>query len=506
MEVIKNVPGENQLSITTTKIGSVLPKKFTVYHPENLDLDKLLVKNPPLNITLRNKEFIKDNIAYILHLITYLPSVKKDYDYEENDGFVPVNSTKLQKSGIHDYKEYFEYLESCNIILKDDSYSSGNYSKSIKFTDKYSFSKIKTYQIKKKTLIKAILKNSEETNSLTQEKYPYLTKWWLSDKLYFDYPVAKAYLELKWKRDKEAFFKKYKMTEIEYYKIQQKKKKRDRLKEDVKYPTFQYNSALMLIDRLHRKQYILKIDATAGRFHTIFTQLPKWLKPFIKYDKKQLVGLDLTNSQPLLATTLLDKEVFNSNPILIDTIRKYNPHHHTTILVNLIEKIQNELDVLEYKKIVSEGQYYEKFGIILQENGLIPEDIKETRGFAKTATFSSFFAPNFDYRYIEAMQHFKKTFPNVYSIFSEIKYAVKGTKKKDKVHSALSVALQALEAELFLDKICKRINETNPNIPIFTIHDSVVTTVGYEDIVQQIIEEETYNTIRIKPKINIEKW
>jgi len=176
------------------------------------------------------------------------------------------------------------------------------------------------------------------------------------------------------------------------------------------------------------------------------------------------------------------------------------------MLADLIGSVENKEDVLMYKKIVAQGRFYEEFGAILQENGLIPEDVTEVRKFAKEATFSAFFASNFDIRWISAMQHFKATFPNVYAVFSEIKYVVKGTKKSDKVHSALSVSLQALEAEIFLNKICKRISETNPNIPIFTIHDSVITTIEHENTVKQIVEEEIFKSIAVYPELNIEKW
>jgi hypothetical protein len=505
------VTEENQESSVTPKAENAYPTEFTVYLPENLDLNRLLEENPPTSISLNNVEFIKDNIAYILHLINYLPITKKDYDYEENDGYVPINKKKLQSMGIHNYKEYITYLENCNVIHVGTRYIVGEQSRGIKFTNIYAFSKVITYTIKKKTLLKAIFKNKQEFIDLAQNEYPYLNKWWDVNKIHIDYERAKTYLDEKLERDQQAFFDKYQMTEAEYLQEQINNKRRRR-RDKTKYPTYQYNSAFILIHRLHEKEYFMKVDETAGRYHTIFTQLPKELKQFVTFDGNQLVGIDLTNSQPLLATALLDKDIFVNNPILMETIQRFNPFYQEqqpTMLDELIEENENKPDVLNYKRIVENGQFYEQFGELLRQNGLIPEDIKdaqEIRSLAKTTTFASFFASNFDYWHIKAIQHFHDTFPNVYNIFSKIKYVVKGTKKKDKVHKALSVSLQALEAEIFLKKISLRISISHPDIPIFTIHDSIVTTEGNQELVKRFIEEAIFEAIQVEPIIKIEHW
>ena len=59
-----------------------------------------------------------------------------------------------------------------------------------------------------------------------------------------------------------------------------------------------------------------------------------------------------------------------------------------------IYKRQNKPDVLNYIRIVSEGQYYEEFGKILKNRGLIPDDVEDVRKFAKIATYASFFSSN----------------------------------------------------------------------------------------------------------------
>lgn len=484
------------------------PEFLTVFLPECLDLEKIVRENPPKDIPA----FHIDNLKYILHLISYIPSKKKDYDYGLNNGYVPINKQKIQKSGIYHYRKYLDYLIRCGVIYEDAQYIKDAKSRGICFPLEYQYCKVKKDKITKKNIIKAVINNSIAVNNLiVEEKLPYLAKWWNEHGLEIAYEPALKFLEGRFENSRKKLMVKFNL-ENEQQLIEllerEKLKKRNRIK--LKNPYEQYNSALQVVERLHEKSYLMKIDTTSGRLHTLLTQLPKDLRQFATFRGQKLISIDLRNSQPLLAVTLLNKDLILSNPILINTIIRYNPTYQikspSTMLVLPIYNRQNKPDVLNYIKIVSEGQYYEEFGKILKDKGLIPEDVEDVRKFAKIATYASFFSSNLHAGFIEATQHFKKTFPNVYFIFSRIKYNPKGVKVKEKVHRALSVTLQAFEAELFLYKIAKRISEVNPDIPIFTIHDSVVTTMEYRQIVEDIVKFEVYLAIEISPVLNIEKW
>jgi len=54
--------------------------------------------------------------------------------------------------------------------------------------------------------------------------------------------------------------------------------------------------------------------------------------------------------------------------------------------------------------------------------------------------------------------------------------------------------------------ICKRITKEKPRLPIFTIHDSVVTTVGHQEYVEAIIKEELEKATGILSSCKIEYW
>jgi hypothetical protein len=484
------------------------PESLTVFLPECLDLEKIVRENPPKDIPA----FHIDNLKYILHLISYIPSKKKDYDYGLNNGYVPINKQKIQKSGIYHYRKYLDYLIQSGVIYEDAQYIKGAKSRGICFPLEYQYCKVKKDKITKKNIIKAVINNSIAINNqIVTEKLPYLAKWWNEDGLKIAYEPALIFLHERFENSKKELKIKFNLADkkqlVELLEKEKLKKKRER---KLKNPYEQYNSALQVVERLHEKRYLMKIDTTSGRLHTLLTQLPKNLRQFVTFRGKKLVSIDLRNSQPLLAITLLSKDLILSNPILINTITKYNPTYQikspSTMLVLPIYNRQNKPDVLNYIKIVSEGRYYEEFGRILKNRGLIPDDVEDVRKFAKRATYASFFSSNLHTGFIEATQHFKKTFPNVYFIFLRIKYNPKGVKVKEKYHRALAVTLQAFEAELFLHKISKRISEISSDIPIFTIHDSVVTTLEYQQIVEEVVKDEVCKAIEISSVLNIEEW
>jgi hypothetical protein len=57
-----------------------------------------------------------------------------------------------------------------------------------------------------------------------------------------------------------------------------------------------------------------------------------------------------------------------------------------------------------------------------------------------------------------------------------------------------------------LDYVARRISNERPDMPIWTIHDSVVCPVGNETYVANVMKEEAQKAIGVKPKVNFEYW
>ena len=77
---------------------------------------------------------------------------------------------------------------------------------------------------------------------------------------------------------------------------------------------------------------------------------------------------------------------------------------------------------------------------------------------------------------------------------------------KDQDNRYLSLLLQQIESTLILKHIVPRIASERPDLPIFTIHDSVATTVGNEEYIERVMREEIERLTGLQPKFGIEYW
>ena len=97
-------------------------------------------------------------------------------------------------------------------------------------------------------------------------------------------------------------------------------------------------------------------------------------------------------------------------------------------------------------------------------------------------------------------------YPKVAELFRIIKREYADA-EMDKPHSRLSRLLQSIESTIMLHRCCKRIwEEGGQEIPIFTIHDSIVTTCEHQEYVQTVIAEEFAKNIGKSPALSIETW
>lgn len=115
----------------------------------------------------------------------------------------------------------------------------------------------------------------------------------------------------------------------------------------------------------------------------------------------------------------------------------------------------------------------------------------------KTAIFQVLFTANqfIGQKRAAPKRLFKRLFPSVYEIFAIIK-------KQNKV--TLPCLLQSIESLLVIKTISKRINEERPDVPIFTVHDSIATTTGNHLYVKKVMEEELEKALGHNPVLEFE--
>ena len=117
------------------------------------------------------------------------------------------------------------------------------------------------------------------------------------------------------------------------------------------------------------------------------------------------------------------------------------------------------------------------------------------RSIAKLMILIYFFSSNRSRA--EFKKDFKNTLPAVHKLFALL---------KKKNHRALSHLLQRIESEIIIERVTKRISREKPDLPIFTIHDSVVTIQGNENYVARIIKEEVQKAKKLDVKLGLEYW
>ncbi len=93
----------------------------------------------------------------------------------------------------------------------------------------------------------------------------------------------------------------------------------------------------------------------------------------------------------------------------------------------------------------------------------------------------------------------KDVFKSFKELFPEVAEVIELLKSKD--YRDCPVLLQKIEANIILKRICKSINEKNPAIPLFTIHDSILTTEEHLDTIKSTIHKVYQDLLGDAPKL-----
>lgn len=437
--------------------------------PSSIDLEGFLAKYPP------EFRYKTDHFYYI---IDYLCRGMEREDLDDNAGYVNLNAARLQKVN-HNYKKYLDHLLKHRFILTDMKYSVGKKSKGYLINSyKEHYSTLTQIEIKDLVVHRHVLeerKAQNELNDNTRKQYPHLTKWF--EELEMDREGALKRLD-------EIF-----PEQTGSIRGTKKGKASDWAK--------RYRS-VQAIEKIMRKEFYFTLDTSVGRFHSNLTNLKKELRGFITHKGQRLVNVDIKNSQPLLSTLLLKKQNYQSN--LLETIyhqtyplpTSISYRSYTIMIVKTLERIDLQ-DIEKYIEFVDTGNFYGEMHQLMYPG--MPFDKQKV----KSMMFMIFFSHN---RYMgqpkaEPKRRFKLFFPSTYEIFRLLK-------KSD--YTALSRILQRLESMIVIQNIVPRVAHERPDLPIFTIHDSLVTTVGNEEYIASVMIEEIKKLTGLDAQLGFEYW
>lgn len=444
--------------------------------PNGVDVEGFLKKHTP--------EF-KYKIDHFYSIIDYLCKGMEKEDLNDNKGFINLNAQKLQKAN-HNYKKYLDHLVKNQFLRTDMKYIVGKKSFGYIINEYKTYKsspqkiEIKDWTIQKKKI--AEIKELEKELKQSAKTHPYLTKWF-NEKLQIDNQGAELKVE-------ELF-----PEQIGPIKGTRKGKASTWTKR---------YKAIQSIHKFANKEFYYGADDNVGRFHSNLTNIKRELRHFITYDGQKLVNVDIKSAQPLFSTLLLNKEFWtkkgellsiNHFPSIIPFLSNSSSNSISSTIIMLVKTLQNIDSKLlkKYKSFVYSGIFYEKISrLFYPRSPFEKQKIKEM-------IYTVFFSSN---RFIgqpgaKAKRDFRTNFPEIYEVFSLI---------KKNNHRALAHILQRIESTIMIQHVAKRISEERPELPIFTIHDSLATTVGNQDYVSLIIKEETARLTGLNAKLGLEYW
>lgn len=455
--------------------------------PANLDLEQLLTNNPPESPGIN-----QDYLACICNEIIKL-KVSSNDQYRKGNQMVKLYSLILHEK-MYSYRACLDYLIQAKVILCDNSYILGVESMGYDFTEIFIGAGFKDYivknpWIKRRWLNQDDLRREERSRKLNSVQH--LVQFF-NEKLVIDKEGAR-----KWIADNLGASLDYITDTV----LDSTKREFELIHTLDNHDLYQ-----LMAQRLVSRDFHFLVDDSGHRFHSPLTNMKGKLRNFLTYDGKELVSLDIKNCQPYLSCLLFQLSFYDNNTDAF-SLKKIYPELYTILKKNGYLDLlrgyakgvsgisKRYISIEEYRKQVLDGSFYEKFAelIAVETHGNVTPD----RDQSKDYVFQIFFGKNDPYHLRRINRVFQKYYPDVASIFSMF---------KKKEHRDLALVLQRIESEVVLNVITKRFNAIFPEVPLFTIHDCIITETGYKDQLKEIMEEETRRIISAPPRIKEEYW
>ncbi|WP_066434502.1 hypothetical protein [Chryseobacterium sp. CCH4-E10] len=432
----------------------------------------------------------KLKVEFFYYIITTIIKRQNTYENKALENIpVALNATILR--GIKsDYNEYINWLIEQEVIFKAENYIAG-YS-----SNKYCFANFILPSLKEDSSSEIVEMETLESSKVfvartIQESEVYddnehLLKWF-NDGLEIDFEGAVTYVK-----------------DLSYYEGEIF---------DLTHKKVHWNHQILTLH--HKAFYATRNEESDFRLHTALTNLKKIFKPFMTYKGQELIGYDLKNSQPFFLIFLIDSIIDNNDRVSNILSRTYIKKDYISFMLqNLrkrlsIEGFQKEYEV--FKTWVLTGEIYENIESIIKPKKRLGcyfvniynprkkiteiKKIDNIRALMKGVIFTLFFSGirtrNSNYK------TFKKAFPNLVEVIQLF---------KEKDNADFSKLLQNIESDCIIDFVSKKIAKEHPEMPLFSIHDSLSTTENYAPILKNLMPKYINEYTGLTPKMEEEKW
>ncbi len=431
-----------------------------------------------------------DVICFFVNLISYRSAMSHKIS---EDGYVQLNAQILKKYHSK-YKTYLDFLEKHEFI-KVRTYSIlKSRSKGYKLILAEKPLKIIRYVPEDFIIRKKLSQDKLNKKGNADKTTGHLTKWLASGHLNIQYEESLKFLEETKMLDSKKYSRRY------------------------------------LIEMLHHNIIYYQRQGKDNRLHSILSNCPKDLRNYICYRSNQsLVSLDIKSSQPFLLAGILNllflskNDSSNSKRIedciysIVDKDGRDKICQSISTMMQVNLKEPDITGIEQYVNLVTEGDLYNYIAKNLSEDFL--HKIQTPLGIS-----DQFFNQRLEYKewiHFDNLRDYAKKAVMEY-LYSSTKNKEKRCKEVRRIlpdvvsrvvdefkagdKTYFPIFLQNLEATLILDKITGKIAFEYPDVPLFTIHDSIITTANNAAMVRQQLEKGLNDFFGIAPIISVEEW
>jgi len=486
--------------------------------PNNLNIKKLVARYGVGKIPAFHKDYIYLVCNAIISGLNKLDGKRMQHPQKSEPYYVPLCSEILKELIGDKYSLVLDWMICTGIIECDNHFIVGVVSKGYRFTSHYQNSGKRWITVTNKYLmakdVAAIIDNGYNFLPRVVQR---LEKWFHKDKLKID---AKTAYEV--------------INQIEAEGLRKAKKSKNKIKkiQRVRAKACQYRNSVRSIDE---GEYRISRDSGFGyRVFTPITKLSKKFRSLVTYDGKPLVEIDIVASQLFFSTFLLnyrywlapkyktskpylhelwdniqiqkkDQTITNTNNNTIDTKKE---SYNTITLLKNSETLygygfqehaifQNYYDAGIYESVVSK----------LDEIDFFPANFtpKKKRKKVKKTLLKQLFSNPTDPEHWHLLNGqnrailgcFEALYPEVMKVYQPIKQGY---------YKDLCSLMQRIESISIIGFVCKRMQAEYPDIPIFILHDCIVTTEGNELLVKEVMKQGIQEFIGYAPKFDVKYW
>lgn len=440
---------------------------------------------------------------------------------EHDKAVASLHSDYLRAELGDDYKQVIVQLEKAKLVKLEERHINGVRPNGYTFTKKYKKFQYREVvlvtpkQIQRSKAQRVKIANTQKTLLLKQKE---LVHQLYSQSLKLDTVAAHTYLKQLERKLRFTLAK-------QHYKHDKEKE------EAMDVVSHLIEQAKNSINKFNNVENILlnlpSVQVRGGRLHTKVSTMMSELRNFLTYKgKEQLVYLDISNSQPyhlMIALqpnfwsrrnqskealtlknvdNLLYKRLTDSvNSLRYNTIlRSLKPVDVSVSKPMITRHSAGPLTAKYFCHLVSTGKLYEftskefkgKMVVATKQHPL------RDRSSAKQAFIQMLYSDDKEKFSVSSklMRIFKRVFPEVADVITFLK---SGSNRD------FALLLQQLESEFIINRISIPLLKENPELPIYTIHDGIVTTERYAELVKSKIIETYIKEIGVAPDLKIEK-